>query len=82
MGQSQEVDDLKKQVDDLQARLADIEENFNRIHPWLVTIYNDMLNLHIASLAMQRGETDKAMKLKDQLVENYKALTLKGEIDG
>lgn len=68
------IESLRQEVSDLSKRIELLEENISRVQPWLLTMYEDMLDMHKASAAKLRGDNDAARKLVENVMKNYDIL--------
>lgn len=71
----EDIEKLKSQISEMQGRIDFLEENFNRVQPWFLAAYGDMLNLHLAAAAQLSGDTEKAQKLAEAVKANYLLLS-------
>lgn len=75
-----DIESLRQEVADLSKRIELLEENISRVQPWLLTMYEDMLDMHKASAAKQRGDNDAARKLVENVMRNYDIMA--GKVSG
>jgi predicted nucleic acid-binding Zn-ribbon protein len=76
-----DTESLRQEVADLSKRIELLEENISRVQPWLITMYEDMLDMHKASAAKLRGDNDAARKLVENVMKNYDILAGKASSD-
>jgi predicted nucleic acid-binding Zn-ribbon protein len=76
-----DTESLRQEVADLSKRIELLEENISRVQPWLITMYEDMLDMHKASAAKLRGDNDAARKLVENVMKNYGILAGKASGD-